>query len=218
MKGSAGVGEFTPVALIGTLPYTLMTAKSLPAKNIKELAALLKSGEGKYNAGSGGPTGTSFFLLEAFKRAGGFDIQMVAYKGTTAGMVDLIGERTHVLFAPMVTSLPHYRAGKIRVLGVTGSKPSPLMPDVQTFTEAGYPMLDVATWFAVLGPAGLPAAVVKTLSEGVAKALAAKDVVENLTNQGVEPRYGTPAETRAFLEADAAMWGKLVKEAGIAAR
>jgi tripartite-type tricarboxylate transporter receptor subunit TctC len=215
MKVGFGLGDFTPVALIGKLPYTLMVTKSMPANNIKELIDVLRAGKGQYNGGSGGPTGTSFFLLEAFKKAAGFDMQLVAYKGTTAGVTDLLAERTHIMFAPMVTSLGHYKAGKVKLHGVTGAQRSALMPDVPTFSESGYPMLDIPTWFAVLGPAGMPAPVVRVLSAGVAKALASKDVVEALTNQGVEPGYGDPAALDAFLKADTAMWARLVKESGI---
>jgi tripartite-type tricarboxylate transporter receptor subunit TctC len=119
------------------------------------------------------------------------------------------------MFAPMVTSLGHYRAGKVQLHGVTGAQRSSLIPDVPTFNETGYPMLDIPTWFAILGPAGMPAAVVKALSEGIGKALASKDVMDHLMNQGVEPGYGTPAELDAFLKSDTAMWAKLVKESGI---
>jgi tripartite-type tricarboxylate transporter receptor subunit TctC len=215
MKVSFGLSDFTPVAMIGKLPYTLMVAKSMPARNVRELVDFLKSRQGQHNGGSGGPTGTGFFLLETFKRTAGVDVQLVAYKGTTDGIVDLLAERTHMMFAPMVTSLAHYRAGKIQVHGVTGSKRSALMPDVPTFIESGYPMLDIPTWFALLGPAGLPSGAVKVLSDSVAKALASKDVIDSLVNQGVEPGFGTPAELDAFLKADAAMWSKTVKEAGI---
>ncbi len=215
MKVNFSLADFTPVARIGFLPYTLLVPKAMPAKNIKELAELIKSKQGQYNAASGGPTGTSFFLVEAFKKAAGFDIQMVAYKGTTEAVVDLLAERTQMLFAPMVTALPHYRAGKIQLLGVTGSKRSALMPDVPTFIESGYPTLDIPTWFALIGPAGVPSDVVKTLSDGVAKAMASKDVIDNLTKVGVEPSFGTPAELDAFLKADTAAWEKIVKESGI---
>jgi tripartite-type tricarboxylate transporter receptor subunit TctC len=216
MKTSYGLGDFTPIALIGKLPYTLMVNKSVPARNIDELAALLKARSGRYNGGSGGPTGTSFFLLDAFSKATGGNVQMISYKGTTAGVADLLAERTHLMFAPMVTSLPQYRAGKIQVHGVSGARRSPLMPDVATFTESGYPMLDVPTWFAFIGPAGIPADTVKVLSQAVGKALAASDVIEALSNQGVEPGFGTPAETAAFLKTDVAMWSRIVKDAGIA--
>ena len=180
-----------------------------------ELAALLKAKSGQYNGGSGGPTGTSFFLLDAFSKATGGNVEIVSYKGTTAGVADLLAERTHLMFAPMVTSLPQYRAGKIQVHGVSGSKRSTLMPDVATFNESGYPMLDVPTWFAFVGPAGIPAESVKVLNQAVGKALASKDLIEALSNQGVEPGFGSPAETAAFLKTDVAMWAKIVKDAGI---
>jgi tripartite-type tricarboxylate transporter receptor subunit TctC len=214
-KVNFGIGDFTPVALIGKLPYTLMVAKSLPGKNMKELVELLKQKPGQLNAGSGGATGTSFFLTEQLKKAAHVEVQLVPYKGTVDGVADLLAERTQLMFAPMVTSLPQYRAGKIQLAGVTGSKRSALMPEVATFTEQGYPMLDIPTWFGLLGPAGLPRNVVKVVSDAVAKALASKDVIDALGNQGVEPGYGSPAEFEAFLKADNAMWARLVKESGI---
>lgn len=215
MKTGHTLADFTPVAMIGKLPYTLMVSKSIPAKNLKELIEHLKARPGQLNAGQGGPTGTTFFLTETLKKTAGVDLQSVPYKGTTAGMMDLLADRMHLMFAPMVTSLPHYQAGKVQVHGVTGNKRSALMADVPTFIELGYPMLDIPTWFAFLGPAGIPRNTVKILSDGVAKALTSKDVIDALGNQGVEPGYGTPAELDAFLKTDTAMWVRLVKEAGI---
>ena len=127
----------------------------------------------------------------------------------------MLAVRSQMMFSPIVTSLPHYRAGKVQVLGVTGARRSPLMPAVPTFTELGYPTLDISTWFALIGPAGLPLNVVKVMTDGVAKALGSKDVVDALMNQGVEPGYGSPTELDSFLKADSAMWSKLVKDSGI---
>ena len=137
------------------------------------------------------------------------------YKGTSAGVLDVLAERTQIMFAPMSTSLPQYRAGKVQVIGVTGTKRSALMPAVPTFIEQGLPKLDIPSWFALLGPAGLPANAVKVLSESVAKALVSSDVIDALVKQGVEPGYASPADLEAFLKADTAMWGKLVKELGV---
>jgi tripartite-type tricarboxylate transporter receptor subunit TctC len=215
MKVTYKLADFTPVALIGKLPFTLMVAKSIPAKNLKELIDAAKAKPGQLNAGSGGPSGTTFFLLESLKKAAGLDIQSVPYKGTTDGVLDLLAERTQLMFSPMVTSLPQYKAGKVQLVGVTGTKRSPRMPDVATFTEQGFPMLDISTWFALLGPAGVPSNVVKSVSDGVAKALTAEDVIESLNSQGVDPGYGAPAELETFLKADIAMWSRLVKESGI---
>lgn len=215
MKVDYTLADFTPVALIGKLPFTLMVTNAVPAKNMKELVAYLKARPGQLNAGQGGPTGTTFFLTESFKKAAGVDIQGVPYKGTSAGVLDLLAERMHIMFAPMVTSLPQYQAGKLQVHGVTGTRRSALMPEVPTFTESGYPMLDVSTWFAFLGPAGMPRNAVKVLSDSVAKALESKDVADALTAQGVTPGYASPAELEVFLKADTAMWARLVKESGV---
>lgn len=214
-KVNYSLSDFTPIALVGKAPYTLMIAKSIPAKDLKELVGFIKSKPGQLNAGQGGPTGTTFFLTETLKRIAGVDIQSVPYKGTTDGVADLITERTQLMFAPIVTSMPHYRAGKVQVHGVTGSKRSALMPAVPTFIESDYPKLDIPTWFAVLGPAGIPRNAVSVVSDGIAKALTSKDVVEALANQGVEPSYAGPAELEAFLKAETAMWRALVLELGV---
>lgn len=214
-KSAFTLADFTPVALIGKLPYTLMVGKGVPAKNIRELADLLKSKPGQLTAGQGGPTGSTFFLLESFKRAAGFDVPVAVYKGTIDGVQDLLADRTQMMFAPMVTSLPQYRENRIQLHGVTGSKRSALMPNVPTFTEQGLPTLDIPTWFGLLGPAGIPRGPARVLGDGVAKALTSKDVIDALMNQGVEPGFAAQAEFDAFLKADTAMWARLVKESGV---
>lgn len=213
-KVSYAPSDFTPVAMLGRLPFTLMVAKSVPAKNLKELVALAKGKPGQLNSATG-TTGMGFFLTETLKKSAGVDIQAVPYKGTSAGVLDVLADRTHVMFAPMSTSLPHYKAGKVQVHGITGSKRSALMPEVSTFSEQGYPKLDIPPWFAILGPAGMPKAAVDTLSAAVAKTLASKDVADALTAQGVEPAYASPSQLDAFLRSDNAMWAQLVKELGI---
>ena len=218
LKGTAPLTSFTPVALIGTLPYTLVISPQLPAKNVKELIATLTSKKGQYNAATGGPTGTSFFLAESFKKASGVPMEIIAYKGTTEAVADLLVGRTHILFAPMPTSLPYHKSGKLHLLGVTGSKRNTLVPDVPTFTESGFPMLDVGSWYAIMGPADIPRAVVTRLNQAVNKAMGVKDVQEKLGNIGVNPIIGTPEELEAYLKKDIATWANMVVDSGIKAR
>jgi tripartite-type tricarboxylate transporter receptor subunit TctC len=213
-KVSYTPADFTPVAMIGNVPFALVVAKSLPAKNIRALVDLLKAKPGQFNIAAGS-TGIDFFLPEAFKKTAAVDIRLITYKGTGDGMIDLLGERTQMMFAPMSQTLAYYRSGKVQMHGVTGSKRSPLVPEVPTFIEAGYPKLDIPVWFALLGPAGIPPQAVKVMSNAVAKALASKDVTDALVNQGVEPSYGSPASLEAFLKSDVLMWGALVKELGV---
>lgn len=218
MGVSYKLSDFTPVAKLGTLPYTLMVSKGVTAGTLKELVTQVKAKPDQFTAGSGGPTGSTYFITESFKKAIGVNLVSVAYKGTTDGVLDLLAGRTQLMFSPLATSIAQHRAGKVNVLGITGAKRSPLMPSVPTFTEQGYPSVDMSTWFALLGPAGTPANAVKVVSEASAKALASREVADALMNQGIEPSYAGPADLEAFLKADLAMWSKLVKELGVTSK
>lgn len=209
------LAHFTPAAMVGRAPFTLNVPQSLPAKSIRELVALARSRPGQLSAASGGNTTTGFFLAELLKRAAGVDIVVVAYKGTTLAVTDLMAERIHLMFAPMVTSVPLYKSGKVQLLGVTGSRRNALIPDVPTFTELGFPMLDIPSWYAFLAPAGTPRAVINKLNAEINKALGSKEVNEQFANLGVEPSINTPEESDAFLKADSAMWARVVRESGI---
>ncbi len=211
------VGSFTGVSLLGKLPYTLVVPATFSAKSMPELVAMAKARPGALSGATGGNTTAGFFLLETLKKAAGVDIVPVAYKGTTESIADLMAERVHMLFAPMVTSLPLHRSGKLRTLAVTGSKRNSLLPDVPTFTESGFPGLDIPQWFAILTPAGTPRPIVTRLNEEIIKAMRLKDVQEQLGRLGVEPATSTPEEAEAFVKADWANWGKAVKDAGVAA-
>lgn len=204
--------DFTPIAMVGALPFTLLVSKSVPAKNVTELVDLLKRDPGKYSAGLGGTTGTTYFLLQQLKKAAGVDIVAANYKGTSDAALDLSADRVQILFAPITTALMYRQSGNVKVLGVTGTKRTAIMPDVATFPEQGYPKFEVATWFGLIGPAGVPANAVNMIAQATEKTLASKDIVDLLHRQGIEPAYRPPAEFKAFLDADRGLWGNLVKE------
>ena len=218
LKGTAPLSAFSPVALIGKLPYTLMVSPQVPAKDIKDLITLLKAKRGQFNGATGGPTGTSFFLTVALKQATGVELEIGPYQGTTEAVADLLDGRVHILFAPMATAIPHYKSGKIRVFGTTGNKRNPLTPDAPSFIEAGYPTLDIPSWFGFMGPAGIPRPVVDRLNQASNKAMASKDAMDKLGNIGIEPSPGTPEEFDAFLKQESATWAKLSKAAGVTAQ
>jgi len=215
LKGTAPLSAFTPVALIGKLPYTLMVSPQVPARDIKDLVALLKAKKGQYNGATVGPTGTSFFLTVALKQATGVELEIVPYKGTTEAVTDLLDGRVHILFAPMATAIPYYKSGKIKLHGTTGAKRNPLTPDVPSFIESGFPTLDVPSWYGFMGSAGIPRAIVNRINDAANKALATKDSLEKLNNIGIDPSPGTPDDFDAFLKQDSANWAKIVKGAGV---
>jgi tripartite-type tricarboxylate transporter receptor subunit TctC len=209
------VKDFSPVILLGTMPYSLLVPTSLPAKSIKELVELLKSKPGQYNFGSNGVGGAPHLLAEMLKMVSNVDIVHVPYKGTNEVVADLLAGRVHLLFAPLVTGKPFVQDGRLRALGVCGSKRSPALPDVPTMTEAGYPALDIPNWYSILAPAATPKAIVATLNAEVVKIMGMADVKERLTFQGVEPRSSTPEEAAAYIKNDVTTWAKVIKDAGL---
>jgi tripartite-type tricarboxylate transporter receptor subunit TctC len=212
LSATYSVGDFTPIALIGKQPYSLMVTKSTPAKDIRELVDLIKKKPGEYNGAQG--SGTGYFLLSVLKKTAGIDLESVAYKGTTEAVMDLVAGRVQLLFAPITTSLPYYGTGEVRIFGVSGSERSRLMPDVPTFTESGFAALDIPTWFAMLGPKGIASGDVKVLSGAVAKALTLTEVTDPLAKNGIAADYGSPADLEAFLNDDMARWSDIVKASG----
>jgi tripartite-type tricarboxylate transporter receptor subunit TctC len=212
LSSTYSLADFTPIAMLATQPYSLMVSKSVPSKDVRDLVDLLKQEPGKFNAGQG--SGTGFFLLSVLKKEMGVSVEAIAYKGTTEAAFDLLAGRTQLLFAPITTVYPHYASGQARVLAVSGSERAPLMPDVPTFTESGYPALDISTWFAMLGPKGIAAGDVEVLSGAVAKAIAMPDVIALLAKNGISPDYRPPAELASFLKADLERWEGIVKASG----
>ena len=212
LSATYSVGDFTPIALIGKQPYSLMVTKSTPAKDIHELIDLIRKKPGEYNGAQG--SGTGYFLLSVLRKTAGIELESVAYKGTTEAVMDLVAGRVQLLFAPITTSLPYYGTGEVRIFGVSGSERSQLMPEVPTFTESGFPALDIPTWFAMLAPKGMATADVNILSGAVAKALALPEVTDPLAKNGIAAGYASPRELETFLNDDMTRWSEIVKASG----
>lgn len=216
LSAAHSLDEFTPIAMVATQPYSLMVSKSVAAKNIHDLMELLKKDPGKFNGGQG--SGTGLFLLSVLNKALGTSVETIAYKGTTDAATDLLAGRIQLLFAPITTALPHFLSGQAKVLAVSGTKRTSLMPDVPTFGESGYSSLDIGTWFALLGPKGIPSSDVAVLSGAVAKAVEMPDAVELLAKNGIAPDYRGPSELASYLKDDLKRWQDIVKASGYVAQ
>jgi tripartite-type tricarboxylate transporter receptor subunit TctC len=212
LSAAYSLDDFTPIAMVATQPYSLMVSKSVPSKDVRELVGLLKKDPRKFNGGQG--SGTGYFLLSVLNREMGVGVETIAYKGTTEAVVDLLAGRIQLLFAPITTVFPYYTSGEARVIGVSGSERAALMPDVPTFTESGYPSLDISTWFAIMGPKGIPASDVQVLSGAVAKAVQMPDVIALLAKNGIAPDYRAPSDLASYLKADLERWEGIVKASG----
>jgi tripartite-type tricarboxylate transporter receptor subunit TctC len=209
------IRDFAPISVVGKLPFVLVVHASLPVSSIKELVALAKRRPKELNFASSGVGGTGHLLGELLRTSTGIEITHVAYKGSSAASRELISGQVHMLFTNMSSMAPHIKSGRLKALGVSGSKRNPVLPDVPTMAEAGYPQLDIGTWFALVAPAATPRAIVARLNQCMVKTLEMSDVRTQLARQGVEPSPGTTEEAAEFLKKDVARWGKILKDAGI---
>lgn len=206
--------DFTPVTIAGAVPFVLVAHPSLPVASVKELVAFAKARPGQLfyaSAGNGSPPHLSG---ELFKTMAGVDVVHVPYKGLAPGLTDLLGGQVALMFPAISAGLPHARAGKLRALGVTSLKRSPAAPDLPTMDEAGLKGYEVYSWIGVMGPAGLPKAVVSALHAEVTQALRLPDVAQRLTNLGVDVLGIGPGEFARIMEADLVKFGKIVKASG----
>ena len=212
------VKDFRPVTLIGAVPNVLLVHPGFQAKSLQELIALAKARPNGYQFASAGNGTLNHLLGEMLNSMAGIELQHVPYKGVAPAMNDVLGGQLPILFGSLPSALAHIKAGKLRALGVSGAARSPVLPDVPAIGEVvkGY---NVTLWIGLFAPAGVPADVIAKLEDGMAKALASKDLRDKLEQQGVEIA-GTPAQPvsgDAFgkvLQDDIAKWARIVKQSG----
>jgi tripartite-type tricarboxylate transporter receptor subunit TctC len=209
--------DLAPIGMIATSQHVLVVNNALPVKNVKELLALLKSQPGRHSYGSAGAGSTFHMAAELFKSVGGVSMVHIPYRGGGPALVDTIGGQVVLSFPVLSAAQPHIQAGKLRALGVTGSKRSALLPDVPTIAEGGLPGYAFETWFIAFAPAGTPQPVVDKLNASLRATLANAAVKARMTKEGFDPLPSTPLEARARVEREMPLWAKLVKERGITA-
>ncbi len=207
--------DFTPITLVGRVPFMLVVHPSVQANNVKELIALAKAKPGALNFASFG-NGTSNHLVgEAFRAAAGVNIVHIPYKGSAPAITDLLGGQVQMTFDTVPVVLPQVRAGKLRALAVATPKRSPLAPDVPTMDEAGVAGFTGGTWFGVLAPARTPQLVIERLNKEISAILRAPEVVQTFNERGIEPVGNSAAEFRAFIESESKRWLKVAQDAGV---
>ena len=210
------VKDFTPIAMVAGTPNILVVPSHVPAKNLQEFVAWAKTQPGKLSYGSAGQGSLTHLAMEQFKLAADLgDITHVAYKGIGPAFTDILGGQTHAIFPGLAAGLPHIRSGKVRPLAITGLARHPLLPDVPTFEELGFKGFDGVQWYGIVGPANLPAPIVKTLNDEINKALAAPDLKDRLSGEALDPMPMSPAEFGRYIREDIAKWSALAKARNI---
>lgn len=209
------VKDFTPIGMIGGTPNVLVVNAALPVNNIKEFVDYLKKNPGKVSYGSAGAGSLTHLTMELFKQQVNTFMVHIPYRGIAPAFTDLIGGQTQAMFPGLAAAVPHIRSGRVRPLAVTGLQRHPQFKDLPTLDESGFKGFDAQQWYGVVGPAGMPAPIVKQLNETLATVLRAPDLREKLSVEAIEPRVMTPEQFGEFIRTDIARWTKLARERGI---
>ncbi len=207
------VADFSPIAMISTVPSLLVGNPKLPAKDLAALIALAKDKPGTLTIGIGG-IGSSLHLAgDRFKMMAGLDILNVPYKGTAPALTDVLGGQVDLMFISLVTGTAQVQAGNLRAFGVTSKARQPSFPDLPAIGEV-VPGFESEAWFGLFGPAHLPDEIVGKLNQAVVGALKDARMREQLTREGANPAALTPDEFAAFVRADIERWAPVVRSSG----
>jgi tripartite-type tricarboxylate transporter receptor subunit TctC len=201
--------------MIAAGPNVLAVAPSLAVNSLKDLLAMARAKPGQLNYASAGVGSFQHLGSALFVSLAKVNIVHVPFKGGGPAMVDVIAGNTQVMLGSLVQTLPQIKSGKLKALGVGGTKRSPTMPEVPTIAEAGVPGFVSGSWAGVLAPGGTPKPIVDRLSSEIAKIVRLPDVRTRLAELGVEPSGNSPAEFRAFMEAEVARWATVIEQAKI---
>jgi tripartite-type tricarboxylate transporter receptor subunit TctC len=208
--------QFVPVAMLAKIPNALVVRKDLPATSIKELIALGKANPDKLSYGSQGAGSTAHLSASQLEVLGGIKMVHVPYRGAVPALNDVIAGHIDMFFDTLTTSVPLWRADKVRILAVASAERSAMVPELPTIVESGLPGFRSITWFTLVAPPGTPAAVVDKINADVNAAIAS--LADKLQELRLEPMPGSPAEAARFIADETALWGKVIAEAHITAQ
>jgi tripartite-type tricarboxylate transporter receptor subunit TctC len=209
------VKDFTPVSQVLATTFVLVASPKLPVNSVADVVALAMSKPGGLNYGSSGLGAPLHLAMEVFKHSAGIDVQHIPYRGDAPVNAALIGGEIQLAVVPQSTGLPFIKSGSIRPLGVTGTKRSPVLPEVPTIAEAGVAGLEVRSWNGLFAPAGTPREIVMTIQKAVGAAMASAEVRDRILAMGQDPIGNTPEEFDALFKSDLARFAKVIEQAKI---
>jgi tripartite-type tricarboxylate transporter receptor subunit TctC len=209
------IKDLAPISYTANIANVLVVNPTLAAKDVREMIALARTRPGQLTFGSSGTGGAPHMAVELFKLLAKVNIVHVPYKGGGPAMADLVSGQISGSFASMPSAIGFIKSGKLRALGVSGSKRSPALPEVPTVSEAGVSGFSVLDWQGLFTTAKTPPEIVNKLNSETVRILALPDVVDRLTAAGVDIQTTTPKAWGDFVAAEISKWGKVVKEAGV---
>lgn len=208
------VKDFAPIIHVNTMPLILVVNRDVPAASVRELIALArtKPGDLKFAAGMGG---APHLTGELFKSALGVDLLYVPYKGSGPAVTDLVAGQVQVMFDGAPSLLAHIGSGRLRPLAAASARRNPLLPELPTFAELGYPGIEAGLWYGLLAPANTPGNIIRKLNAEVNFILARPEIRKRFAAQGAETMGGTPEQFAQFMHEERERWGVVVKRVGI---
>jgi tripartite-type tricarboxylate transporter receptor subunit TctC len=207
--------DVTPIMLIEKGPLVLVVNPKSPFKSVQDIIKAAKAKPGELTFSSGGIGGSHQLSAEIFKQSAGIDMIHVPYKSGSAGMTDLMAGNVTMMFDQMYSAMPSIKADKLRPIAITSKKRSPLLPNVPSFTELGYPKVEVLNWQGLIAPKGTSKAIIDKLNAAANEALKDPQLRELMLSQGNEIGGGTPADFAALIRSESIKWGAVVRIANI---
>ena len=207
--------KIVPVAILSSIPNTLLVKNDFPAKTLAEFMAYVKANPGKLNYASQGPGTTSHLTAELFNKVAGTKLVHVPYKGTGPALNDLVAGHVDLIFMQLEAAIRLHRGGKARILAVTTEKRISALPDIPTMAEAGLKDFVSDTWNAISAPPGTPAAIANKLNAAINDVLKMPEVQEHFKKLNLQPVGGTTKDMVKIVKADTARWGEVIREANI---
>jgi tripartite-type tricarboxylate transporter receptor subunit TctC len=205
------VKDFTPIGMIGATPNVLVVNPALPIKDVKAFIEYVKKNPGRVSYGSAGAGSLTHLTAELFKLQTDTFMVHIPYRGIAPATTDVIAGQTQAMFPGLAAALPHIRSGRVRPLAVTGNQRHPALKDVPTMEEAGVKGFDAQQWYGIVGPAGMPAPIVKQLNDALAQVLAQPDFREKLSAEAIELMPMTPTQFSDYMKKDLARWTELAR-------
>ena len=207
--------DLTPIILVEKGPLVLVVNPSSPYKTVADIVAAAKAKPGTLTFSSGGIGGSHQLSAELFEQNAGIEMIHVPYKSGSAGLTDLMAGNVTMMFDQMYSAMPSIKAEKLRPIAITSKKRSPLLPNIPSFAEVGYPKVEVLNWQGLIAPKGTPKAIIDQLNAAANEALKDPQLRELMLSQGNEIGGGSPAEFAALIKSESAKWGAVVKTANI---
>jgi tripartite-type tricarboxylate transporter receptor subunit TctC len=206
--------DFAPISLIASAPLIVVVHPSVPVHTIKQLIALAKAKPGQLNYASNGVGSSTHLATEMFKLMTKTNLVHIPYKGLGPAVTDLLAGQVQLMFSSAVAMMPHVQSGRLRAIGMTGTKRSAAIPDIPTVAESGVPDYESGSWYGILAPTGTPRDIIALLSREIAAAVRSPDITDRLVAEAVIPVGSTPAEFAAHIQKEYTRIGNVIRSSG----